>query len=163
MKITRFPLFAVVSIVFGIAGCATSTPIPVSQATPIPPDRLQAFQQANNVPRSEIQVTRDVSDRQSECYIGIRIDGTIGAGIGPGEVGRFYVPPGSHVVELVGFGVGLCSTLTYDKAIKVGTATGETRRLRVSYKLGYTIFPEDRTLSGTDRFLGLFQSGGVSN
>lgn len=91
-----------------LSGCAT-TPIPSSEAKPVPSDRLLAFQEKKTETTSTLVVTRDVGYTGSGCWIGFSINGTMAAKFDVGETAHFFVPPGELVLKSGGNGNGLCA------------------------------------------------------
>lgn len=94
-----------------ITGCAT-TPVPASQATVVPNDRLVAFQERTTTTSSTLIVTRDEGLIGSGCFYSFLIDGVVAARFATSETARFYVAPGEHRLR-VGRdleGRGLCGT-----------------------------------------------------
>jgi hypothetical protein len=96
--------------VIAIAGCAT-TPVPPSEASALPQDRLLAFQAKPQTPSGMLVITRDTGFIGGGCYFALWINGRLAARFGAGEKSTFFVPPG-EVLLRVGrdpHGGGLCS------------------------------------------------------
>jgi hypothetical protein len=96
---------------FIFAGCAT-TPIPSAQATPVPSERVLAFQNKSDSLNGALILTRDVGFHGGGCFNAFWINGTLAARFGAGETATFFVEPGEHVLR-VGrdpLGKGLCGT-----------------------------------------------------
>ncbi|WP_236184339.1 hypothetical protein [Pseudomonas juntendi] len=79
-----------------LAGCATS-PIPADKADPVPASRLFAF---GAHAESQLVVTRDSGLYGAGCNYRLYIDGVLAAEFASGEVARFGIKPGKHVVGL---------------------------------------------------------------
>lgn len=124
----HLPAMAVVACLF-VAGCAT-TPISAEDATPVPPDRLFAFQSSQD---ARIVITRDTGILASACATTVYIDGTKAAAIEPGEVARFGVTAGEHIIG-ANHECALAATGLIETQIDVNT--GETERLRIYYDMG---------------------------
>jgi hypothetical protein len=106
-----------------LAGCATS-PIPSSEAEPVPSSRLFAFQsQAQG--DSVLVVTRDKGFVGGGCNTTLSIDGRRAAEIGSGETAKVRVAPGEHIVSASSCGSGLKERETNIKA-------GSTKKFRIS-------------------------------
>jgi hypothetical protein len=106
-----------------VAGCATS-PIPSSEADPVPPSRLFAFQNLSQGD-SALIVTRDKGFVGGGCNTTVNIDGRLAAEIGSGETAKFRVAPGEHIVSASSCGSGLKERGTNIKA-------GSTKKFRIS-------------------------------
>jgi hypothetical protein len=91
-------LFLVAAAVILGVGCAT-TPVPSSDATPVPPERIRAPEFARSeAGRALLVVTRDKGLRASACTIGVHIDGTLVVDLRPSEQARLFVDEGTHLV-----------------------------------------------------------------
>ncbi|WP_339504048.1 hypothetical protein [Pseudomonas sp. RL_105y_Pfl2_101] len=106
-----------------LAGCATS-PVPSSEADPVPSSRLFAFQ-APTMGDSTLVVTRDKGFVGGGCNTKVSIDGRQAAEIGTGETAKFRVTPGEHIVSASSCGSGLKERETNIKA-------GSTKKFRIS-------------------------------
>lgn len=106
-----------------LAGCATS-PVPSSEADPVPSSRLFAFQ-APAPGGSTLVVTRDKGFVGGGCNTTVSIDGRRAAEIGTGETAKFRVTPGEHIVSASSCGSGLKERETNIKA-------GSTKKFRIS-------------------------------
>jgi hypothetical protein len=79
-------------------GCATA-PVPSSDATPVPAERIRAPDfLRSEAGRALLVVTRDKGLRASACTIGVHIDGTLVVDLRPGEQARLFVDEGAHLV-----------------------------------------------------------------
>lgn len=94
MKVRAVLLVAAISL----AGCAT-TPADHSKATPVPPDRLVAFQSQVDGPSGTLVLTRDKGFLGSGCYYGFFINDTLAARIDNSETATFIVPTGELVLR----------------------------------------------------------------
>lgn len=106
-----------------LAGCATS-PVPSSEADPVPSSRLFAFQSPTQGD-STLVVTRDKGFVGGGCNTTVSIDGRRAAEIGTGETAKFRVTPGEHIVSASSCGSGLKERETNIKA-------GSTKKFRIS-------------------------------
>lgn len=106
-----------------LAGCATS-PVPSSEAEPVPLSRLFAYQ-APTQGDSTLIVTRDKGFVGGGCNTAVSIDGRRAAEIGTGESAKFRVTPGEHIVSASSCGSGLKERETSIKA-------GSTKKFRIS-------------------------------
>lgn len=106
-----------------LAGCATS-PVPSSEADPVPSSRLFAYQ-APTQGDSTLIVTRDKGFVGGGCNTSVSIDGRRAAEIGAGESAKFRVTPGEHIVSASSCGSGLKERETSIKA-------GGTKKFRIS-------------------------------
>lgn len=117
-------------------GCATS-PIPPSQATAVPRDRLIGFQDRGDGKTARLIVTRDTGAMGVGCYLGFWIDGELAARFAAGETAKFDVPSGERLVRVAvdPEGKGLCSPASQgDKGATRETVMrdGETKHFRLS-------------------------------
>ncbi len=100
-------------IALALGGCATS-PIPVSEAKPVPADEVYAFKDTGAKDSGRLTVFRDEGFVGSGCDIMFYIDGQRAAKIGPGQKATFNLPAGE-----VNLGTGLAeSGLCVGAAIK---------------------------------------------
>lgn len=106
-----------------LAGCATS-PVPSSEADPVPTNRLFAFQNPA-VNDATFIVTRDKGFVGSACNTTVNIDGNRAAEIGPGETARFSVSAGEHIISASSCGSGL-------KEREATIKPGSTKKFRIS-------------------------------
>jgi hypothetical protein len=108
-----------------LAGCATS-PVPADKADPVPSNRLFAF---GGKSESQLLVTRDSGLYGSGCNYRLYIDGTLAAEFASGEVARFGVKSGKHILGVKPSaacgGWGLVER-------EVDVKTGETVRRRIT-------------------------------
>lgn len=114
---------------FLVSGCSTS-PISARDADPVPTSRLFAFSSAGS---SQLVVTRDSGMFGAGCNHRFYIDGTLAAEFAAGEVARFSLAPGKHVVgakpSAACGGGGLVET-------EVDLKPGESVRRRISVTPG---------------------------
>jgi hypothetical protein len=96
-----------------LGGCATS-PLPVSEAKPVPADEVYGFKGTGTKDSGSLTVFRDEGFVGSGCDIMFYIDGQRAAKIGPGQKATFNLPAGE-----VNLGTGLVeSWLCAGAAIK---------------------------------------------
>jgi len=125
-------LFVTALALFALAGCATS-PVPEEKAKPVPVDRALLLQSKPTGPYGTILVTRDTGFLGGGCFLAVHVDGQLAARIDTGEVVRFYVPVGDH---LIGMGIdksggGLCSWTDMVKEQSVSLTNSQTKRFRI--------------------------------
>lgn len=108
-----------------LAGCSTS-PVPADKADPVPSNRLFAF---SGKSESQLVVTRDSGLYGSGCNYRLYIDGALAAEFASGEVARFGVRAGKHILGIKPSaacgGWGLVER-------EVDVKTGETVRRRIT-------------------------------
>jgi hypothetical protein len=108
-----------------LVGCA---PVPISadKADPVSPDRVFAY---SAKAESQIVVTRDAGMSGSGCTIRFYIDGKPAADFHAGEVARFGVAAGKHILAVEGVrmcaGTGLAET-------EINLKPGESLRRRIA-------------------------------
>lgn len=115
-----------------LAGCVTSQ-VPAEKAKPVPADRALLLQSEPTGPYGTILVTRDTGFLGGGCFLAVHVDGQLAARIDTGEVVRFFVPVGDH---LVGMGVdksggGMCSWTDMLKEQSVSLTNSQTKRFRI--------------------------------
>lgn len=115
-----------------LAGCSTS-PVSPSEAKQVPIDRLVSFTSKPNEAYGTVIVTRDTGFMGGGCYVAIHIDGKLAARIDTGEVAKFYLPTGDH---LVGLGIdkqggGMCSWTDMLKEQSASLKDGQVKRFRI--------------------------------
>lgn len=81
-----------------LSGCAT-TPLPSSQATPAPAERVLAFQEKSPANNASLVLTRDEGFLGSGCYYALWINGKLSARFATGETAVFFIEPGEHVLR----------------------------------------------------------------
>ena len=89
--------FAVLPLVL-LAGCSSFRPDP-ENITPVPSDRLLAFQEEHQN-GGRLIVNRDMGLMGGGCYVAIEVDRKVAARIGMAEVASFNVPAGTRVLGL---------------------------------------------------------------
>ena len=88
--------FIAASMVAFLVGCAT-TPIPLSEAVPVPPDRqfLFAIPVGGTAP---IVITRDIGMLGTGCATRVTVDGKLAALVRSGEKVTLNIPSGTVVL-----------------------------------------------------------------
>lgn len=125
----RILIGAVALTLLSIAGCSTS-PVSAENAASVPASRLFAFSEKNE---SQLVVTRDEGIVGSEIRFILHIDGMPAAEFHPGEVARFGLTPGRHVLGLSTWVIfGTSSVAESEIELK----TGESVRRRISMSSG---------------------------
>lgn len=116
-----------------LAGCATK-PVNSSEAIPVPPDRLLAFQTPIAGDAGTIITVRDAGFLGGGCHLAVYIDGVLAARIGDREQATFHVPAGEHIVGTGPTGRGTCrigeERLRRETRAVVGA--GESKKFRIS-------------------------------
>jgi len=102
---------AVTVVSLALAACAT-TPIPLSEALPVPQSRLFAFQTPPAGDAAVLLVARDQGFIGSGCYYALYINDKLAARFNNGEKATFYVAPGQVLLRYGRDpkGRALCST-----------------------------------------------------
>ncbi|VVM63374.1 hypothetical protein PS645_01384 [Pseudomonas fluorescens] len=118
-----------------VSGCS-STPVDQSTAKKVPAARTLAYQ-ANVPGGATLIISRDNGFWASGgCMATVLVDGKKAARIDTGEVVRFEVKPGRHIVGIAGDdnGKGLCAMQIGQpvKEIATDVAAGEVQRFRIS-------------------------------
>ncbi|WP_081214435.1 hypothetical protein [Pseudomonas synxantha] len=122
-------LIAAVAVAM-LAGCE-NTPISADKADPIPANRIYAFTQKGD---SELVVTRDSGMNQGGLKLKFYIDGTLAATFGQGEVGRFGLTRGTHILA-ISDGSALVES-------EIELVPGQTIRRRISVSMqGFDLSP----------------------
>lgn len=125
---------AAVAIVL-IAGCS-STPVNSGSAKRVPADRIYAYQTETSG-GATLVVSRDIGFWASGgCFATLLIDGKRAARLDTGEVAKFHVKPGRHIVGIGGDedGSGLCAMQIGQPVKETATevVAGEVQKYRIS-------------------------------
>ena len=123
------------TFLFFLASCHNTTPVPINEAEPVPPDRLFVYEFPSEKTTATIEVFRDRGSTGADCHIGVFLNHQLVARIDPGERARFAIEPGTITV-----GAGrdprgeeLCSTDQGNvQHVEITLANGDTKRFRVS-------------------------------
>ncbi|NWD68882.1 hypothetical protein HX870_14870 [Pseudomonas gingeri] len=116
-------------VLLGIAGCSTS-PISAENAEPVPASRLYTSIAKNE---SQLVVTRDSGIVGVELRLVLHIDGKPAAEFHSGEVAKFGLTPGKHIL-------GLSSWVLFGKSpiieSEIDLKPGESVHRRISIRNG---------------------------
>lgn len=122
------------------AACAT-TPVPSSDAKPVPAERIHAPDYLKAEPgRAFLVVTRDKGFRAGACTVGLYVDGTLVADLRPSEQIRLFVEEGEHVVG-ADSRTPLCFTQADQIAVTVTRAKPALLRVSAGGGWGLVIEP----------------------
>jgi hypothetical protein len=87
----------------GLAAGCTTTPVPSSDATPIPLERIYAVEATKPEPgHALLVVTRDKGLKAMACVARLYVDGDLVADLRAAEQIRLYVEEGAHLVGVSG-------------------------------------------------------------
>jgi len=101
-------LLGVGAVVVMLAGCAT-TPIPLVDAKPVPPNRIFTQTSISARDTSSITVVRDIGYLGAGCDFGFYLDGRLVARLAAGERLSLDVSPGEYILGAATVGRALCS------------------------------------------------------
>jgi hypothetical protein len=87
-----------VCVVTMLASACSTTPIPASEATPVPPERLSGLQSPPPGEFTTLVVTRDQGFYGSACDTVLSVEGKEVGRLRSGEVARFYAKPGTIIL-----------------------------------------------------------------
>ena len=104
-----------------LAGCFSTSPISADNADPLPANRIYAFTKKSD---AALVVTRDSGMYQVGLKVKFYIDGTLAADFASGEVGRFGLTAGTHIIA-ISDGGGLMES-------EIELSPGQTIRRRIS-------------------------------
>ncbi|CAI8936590.1 hypothetical protein [Pseudomonas chlororaphis] len=118
-----------------ISGCS-STPVKPGTAKRVPADRIYAYQ-AEVSGGATLVISRDNGFWASGgCFATLLIDGRKAARINTGEIAKFHVKPGRHIVGISGDedGSGLCAMQIGQPVKETATdiTAGEVQKYRIS-------------------------------
>lgn len=102
----RFAVFCLIPVL--ATACATS-PVALSEAKPVPADRVFAHSQPIDEPSGQLVVVRDQGALGAACPIALYVDGQIAAHFRTSETLTFHLPVGQHVIGAGPSGGGVCS------------------------------------------------------
>ncbi|WP_137972285.1 3-isopropylmalate dehydratase [Pseudomonas sp. F(2018)] len=135
--------FAVLPLVL-LAGCSSFRPDP-ENITPVPSDRLLAFQEEHQN-GGQLIVNRDMGLMGGGCYVAIEVDRKVAARIGMAEVASFNVPAGTRVLGLTidKMDDTLCGMGRLHKELAVKVTPGSTQYFQVvsENRGGFDIRPD---------------------
>lgn len=123
------------AVIVLIAGCS-STPVDSVSAKRVPTDRVYAYQ-TETPGGATLVVSRDNGFWASGgCFSTLIIDGKKAARLDTGEVAKFHVTPGRHIVGIGGDedGSGLCAMQIGQPVKETATevSAGEVQKYRIS-------------------------------
>lgn len=132
-RILPAAIIAIIAIL--LAGCS-STPVEPGSAKKVPTDRIFGLQSAVSG-GSTLAVSRDDGFWSSGgCYAAVLVDGKRVARMGTGEVAKFQVGPGRHIIGIAGDqdGNGMCALQIGQPAKEAATTLqpGEEQKFRIS-------------------------------
>lgn len=102
----RFAPFCLLPVL--IAGCATS-PVTLTDAKPVPADRVFTSQGTSSATTGALTVTRDQGAFGAACPIALYVDGTVAAHFRTAETLTIHLPAGPHIIGAGPSGSGMCS------------------------------------------------------
>jgi hypothetical protein len=128
--------FFMVSLLL-LTACTTS-PVSINSASPVPSDRLLAFQPEPSGAFAPVVVVRDSGFQGSACDIGFYVDGKLSASFAPSERATFNVPVGEHIFGASQVGGGLCggSTQSGMREVSVVLHPGGAKKMRIGVTTG---------------------------
>lgn len=136
-------IYAVLAL-FVLAGCSSYATHP-DQITDVPADRMFAYEQAEQAAAGTVVVNRDMGFLGGGCYVAFKLDRKVVARLGIGEVARFNVAPGRHIVGIAidEAGESLCNNGRLNREVAVTVEQGQRSYLRVTStsKSGFDIQP----------------------
>jgi hypothetical protein len=101
-------IIAMGALLLALGGCATS-PMPVSEARPVPADKMYALKDQGTKDSGRLTVFRDDGFVGSGCDAVFYIDGQRAAKIGPGQKASFVLPAGEVNLSTGLAESGLCA------------------------------------------------------
>ncbi|MBD9479858.1 hypothetical protein [Pseudoxanthomonas sp. PXM02] len=139
----RFAVFCLIPVL--VAACATS-PVALTDAKPVPADRVFAYGQPIEGPSGQLVVVRDQGAFGAPCPIALYVDGVIAAHFRTSEVLTVHLTPGQHVIGAGPSGSGMCSWSNEaahrrEIAHTVEAATQAKMRLSITQQGLYQITP----------------------
>jgi len=102
----RFALFCLIPVL--AAACATS-PVALTDAKPVPADRVFAHNQPVEGPSGQLVVVRDQGALGAACPIALYINGQIAALFRTSETLTLHLQAGQYVIGAGPSGGGMCS------------------------------------------------------
>lgn len=128
----RLALFCLISV--WVSGCATS-PVALTDAKPVPADRIYAYRQPVNGASGTLVVVRDEGFQSKGCPVAFYIDGTLAAHVRAGETVTLTVPVGNRILGIGPAGKGLCSLAdeaTHRRETSLAVDSGSQTKVRVA-------------------------------
>lgn len=102
----RFAVFCLIPAL--AAACATS-PVALTDAKPIPADRVFAYGQPIDGPSGQLVVVRDEGSQAKGCPMAFYVDGKLTAHVRTSETTTLTVPAGSRILGAGPAGEGMCA------------------------------------------------------
>lgn len=102
----RFTVFCLIPML--AAACATS-PVTLTDAKPVPADRVFAYSQARSGPSGTVVIVRDAGHMGGGCPLALYLDGALAAHVRASETVTLTVPAGNHIFGAGPAGSGMCS------------------------------------------------------
>ena len=124
-------IIAVGVFLLALGGCATS-PIPVSEARPVPADKMYALKDQGTKDSGRLTVVREDGFFGSGCDVVFYIDGQRAAKIGPGQKASFVLPAGE-----VNLGTGLAESGLCTGAVIKTVASNIKSGKEVIYRISW--------------------------
>ncbi|WP_144174881.1 hypothetical protein [Pseudomonas sp. Kh13] len=128
-------LIAAAAITTMLSGCAA--PPTLGEATPIPSNRLLAYQTQDYGKDASVTVLRESAIQSGQCFFGIYVDGVLSARLDNNEKVSFYLKPGRHLIG-VGpdpQGAGNCSGgYGYKREVATWVQVGEQQTFRIAFQ-----------------------------
>jgi len=121
-----------------LSGCATS-PVPSSEADPVPVSRLSGFQEHPNGAFGTLVVTRDTGITGSACNTVLYIDGQKSAEIAAGETARFYVGVGERIIGVNS--TALCGGGLKERSFVLDSGTTKKYRISIDTSMSMDLSP----------------------
>jgi len=115
----KLPVLAI--LLLALAGCAT-TPVPISEATPVPAARHLAFK-SPGVGTAPVVIRRDSGFQASACATQVFVNGALAAYIRSGEIVTLHVPAGAVIFGAMADAICAGGLVEKQATLTAGTTT----------------------------------------
>lgn len=128
-------LITAAAITTMLSGCAA--PPTLGEATPIPNNRLLAYQVEEHGKHASVTVFRESAIPSAQCYFAVYVDGVLSARLDNNEKASFYLKPGRHLIGVGADpqGAGNCSGNSgYKREVATWVEVGEKQTFRIAFQ-----------------------------
>lgn len=130
-----------------LTGCGTS-PIQVSDATPVPTSRIDAELSKPGADSAKVTVVRDSGLLGGGCLFGFYVDGKLIARLDTSERHSVELPAGEHVLGAAAVGRALCSGENRRREVATILKPGDSKVYRMSVEQGMGLTIQPSTMLG---------------
>lgn len=101
--------FAMLCLIPALAAACATRPVALTEAKPVPVDRVFAYSQAHVGPSGTVVIVRDAGHMGGGCPLALYVDGVLAAHVRTSETVTLTVPAGNHIFGGGPAGSGMCA------------------------------------------------------